>query len=189
MTIMSERRIRNGIDTTTYLAELDGLRETPEAGEFAFRARNRWMSGTHSQSTMFRYHGLGEEREHAVPYHADADHPTALAGTDQGPTPFEWLLHALAADLTAGVATIAAARDVALDEVTTTVEGDIDLNGSLGLNDQIRNGFQQLRVRVAVRGGAPTATLCEIVESASARSAVLDVLTHGTPVSVAVDQA
>jgi uncharacterized OsmC-like protein len=180
MTMTTERTIRNGIDTTTYRAEVDLIRETPEAGQARFTAKNRWMSGAHSRSTMFRYAGLGEAREHVTPFHADADAPTALAGTDQGPTPHEWLLHAVAADLTTNVVTIAAERGVHLDEVVVKVDGDLDLNGSLGLNDQIRNGFQQLRLRIELRGDVPADELREIVATARARSAVLDVVTHGT---------
>jgi uncharacterized OsmC-like protein len=186
MTMTTERTVRNGIDTTAYRAELDLLRETPEAGQVRFTATNRWMSGTHSRSTMFRYTGLGRAREHAAPFHADADAPTALAGTDQGPTAHEWLLHAVAADLTANVATVATERGVHLDEVTATVDGDLDLNGSLGLNDQIRNGFQQLRLRLELRGDVPGDELREIVATAKARSAILDVVTHGTCATVDV---
>jgi uncharacterized OsmC-like protein len=186
MTMTSERTTRNGIDTTTYRAGLDLLREAPEAGRARFTATNRWMTGTHSRSSMFRYTGLGETCHHVTPFHADADAPAALSGSDQGPTPHEWLLHAVAADVTANVATIAAARGVTLDEVTATVDGDLDLNGSLGLNDQIRNGFQQLEVRVELRGDAPADELREIVAAARARSAVLDVVTHGTCATVDV---
>ena len=186
MTMTTDRTVRNGIDTTTYRAELDLLRETPEAGQVRFTAKNRWMSGAHSRSTMFRYAGLGASREHATPFHADADAPAALAGTDQGPTPHEWLLHAVAADLTANVATNAADRGVHLDELTVTVDGELDLNGSLGLNDQIRNGFQQLRLRLELRGDVAADELREIVAAARARSAILDVVTHGTCATVDV---
>jgi uncharacterized OsmC-like protein len=181
--------VRNGVDTTTLFATLDAVKEAPEAAKFQFRATNRWISGTHSRGTMLGYFGVGEEREHAQPFSADVDHPTVLVGTDNGPTPVEWLLHALAGCLTAGIANIAAARGVDLTEVTSTVEGDIDLNGILGLNDQVRNGFEQIRVSFEVKGNAPAEKLQQIVEQSRARSAVFDIVTNGVPVSIEVNAA
>jgi uncharacterized OsmC-like protein len=111
-----------------------------------------------------------------------------LVGTDEGPTPVEFLLHALAACLTAGVANVAAARGVTLTEVSSTVEGDIDLLGILGLSDSVRNGYQQLRVSFVIRGDDPD-KLRAVVEQSRQRSAVFDVLTRGVPVSIDVDAA
>jgi uncharacterized OsmC-like protein len=187
MTITSESGVRNGVDTNTLFATLDAVKEAPQAAKFQFRASNRWVSGTHSRGTMYGYFGVGEEREHIQPYSADVDHPTVLVGSDQGPTPVEWVLHALAGCLTAGLANIAAARGVELTEVTSTVEGDIDLNGILGLNDQVRNGFEQIRVTFDVKGNAPAEKLREVVAQSKARSAVFDILTNGVPVSIDVN--
>jgi uncharacterized OsmC-like protein len=117
----------------------------------------------------------------------DADHPAVLVGRDNGPTPVEFLLHALASCLTAGLANIAAARGVTLTEVRSTVEGDIDLNGVLGLNPAVRNGYQGITVRLAVKGDAPAAKLRELVEQSRARSAVYDVITNQVPVTIEVD--
>ncbi|HVD22117.1 MAG TPA: OsmC family protein, partial [Lapillicoccus sp.] len=125
---------------------------------------------------------------HQRPFAFDADHPQVLVGTDEGPTPVEFLLHALAACLTAGVANVAAARGVTLTEVSSTVEGDIDLLGILGLSDSVRNGYQQLRVSFVIRGDDPE-KLRAVVEQSRRRSAVFDVLTHGVPVTIEVDAA
>jgi uncharacterized OsmC-like protein len=183
---MTNQAGRNGVDTATLFATLDAVKEAPEAAKFQFRASNRWISGTHSQGTMHGYFGVGEERQHLQPYTAEVDHPTVLVGTDQGPTPVEWVLHALAGCLTAGIANIASARGIELDEVTSTVEGDIDLNGILGLNDQVRNGFEQIRVTFHVKGDAAADKLRTIVDQSRARSAVFDILTNGVPVSIDV---
>jgi uncharacterized OsmC-like protein len=117
----------------------------------------------------------------------DADHPAVLVGKDNGPTPVEFMLHGLAACLTAGLANIAAARGVTLTEVRSTVEGDIDLNGILGLDPDVRNGYQQITVRFTVKGDAPADKLRELVEQSRARSAVFDIITNQVPVTIAVD--
>jgi uncharacterized OsmC-like protein len=182
-----ESGVRNGVDTTTLFATLDAVKTAPEAAKFQFRASNRWVSGTHSQSTIDGFFGVGEERSHEQSHTFDVDHPKVLVGGDMGPTPVEYLLHALAGCLTAGLANIAAARGVELYEVTSTVEGDIDLNGILGLDPEVRNGFSGIRVSFAVKGDAPAEKLAALVEQSRARSAVFDVITNGVPVSIEVN--
>jgi uncharacterized OsmC-like protein len=180
--------MRNGVDTATLFATIDAVKADPEIAGFQFRATNTWLSGPHSRSTLHGFYGVKQEMEHQRPFAFDADHPQVLVGTDEGPTPVEFLLHALAACLTAGVANVAAARGVTLTEVSSTVEGDIDLLGILGLSDSVRNGYQQLRVSFVIRGDDPE-KLRAVVEQSRRRSAVFDVLTHGVPVSIEVDAA
>jgi uncharacterized OsmC-like protein len=184
---MTESAVRNGVDTATLFATLDAVKAAPEAAAFKFRASNRWVSGTHSRGMIHGFYGVGEEREHEQRFRFDVDHPKVLVGGDNGPTPVEYLLHALAGCLTAGLANIAAARGIELTEVTSTVEGDIDLNGILGLDPAVRNGFQQIRVSFDVKGKASAETLRSLVEQSRARSAVFDIVTNGVPVSIEVD--
>jgi uncharacterized OsmC-like protein len=179
--------MRNGVDTATLFATLDAVKQAPEAAKFQFRAHNVWQSGTHNRSTIADFFGVGEERSHERTFVFDADHPAVLVGRDNGPTPVEFVLHALAACLTAGLANIAAARGVRLTEVRSTVTGDIDLNGILGLDDGVRNGYQGITVRFTIRGDAPVDKLRELVEQSRARSAVYDVVTNGVPVTIQVD--
>jgi uncharacterized OsmC-like protein len=179
--------MRNGVDTATLFATLDAVKQTPQAAAFQFRAHNQWQSGTHNRTTIADYYGVGEERVHEHSFVFDADHPAVLVGRDNGPTPVEFVLHALAACLTAGLANIAAARKVTLTEVRSTVSGDIDLNGILGLDPQVRNGYQQLTVHFTVKGDAPADKLRELVEQSRARSAVFDVITNQVPVTIQVD--
>ena len=186
MTSTVNESMRNGVDTATLFATLDAVKAAPEAARFQFRARNQWLSGTHNRSTIDSFYGVGEERAHERTFHFDADHPAVLVGRDNGPTPVEYMLHALAACLTAGLANIAAARGVQLTEVHSTVSGDIDLNGILGLDADVRNGYQNIAVRFTVKGDAPAETLREIVEQSRARSAVYDVITNQVPVSIEV---
>ncbi len=184
-TTISNPALRNGVDTATLFATIDAIKSDPRLAEFQFRATNRWISGTHNQSTIQGFFGARQEMQHATAHTADADHPAILVGQDHGPTPVEYLLHALAACLTAGVANIAAARNVKLTEVTSTVEGDIDLLGLLGLSREVRNGYRQIKVTFNMKGDDPE-KLRQIVEQSRQRSAVFDVLTNGVPVSVDV---
>jgi uncharacterized OsmC-like protein len=122
-----------------------------------------------------------------MPFTADGDHPAVLCGEDRGPIPVEWVLHALASCLTAGAGNIAAARGVKLDALSCRVEGDMDLRGILGLSDEVRNGFQAIRITFTIKGDAPTEKLQHIIEQSRARSAVYDILTKGVPVEVACE--
>ena len=154
-TSLSDPAVRNGVDTATLFATLDAVKGDNEIAKFQFRATNRWISGTHNRSTIERFYGAKPEMVHDRAFTFDADHPAVLVGTDNGPTPAEYVLHALAACLTAGLANIAAARGVNLTEVSSTVEGDIDLLGILGLSDEVRNGYEQIRVKFPSRGTTP----------------------------------
>ena len=185
----TENPVRNGVDTATLFATLDAVKGNPDIAKFQFRATNRWVSGTHNQSTIHGFHGALQEMTHQQPWTFDADHPAVLVGNDNGPTPVEYVLHALAACLTAGLANIAAARGITLTEVESTVEGDIDLLGILGLSDQVRNGYQQINVRFKVKGNASPEVLRELVEQSRSRSAVYDIISNRVPVSIEVDAA
>src|SRR5262245_37118636 len=187
MTSTLSRPPRNGVDVPTLFATLDAVKGAPDIAQFQFRARNEWISGTHNRSTIQGFYGAGQEDgSRAEPFTYDADHPPVLVGTNQGPTPVEFLLHAIAACLTAGLANIAAARGITLRRVTSTVEGDIDLLGILGLSEDVRNGYRQIRVHFDVEGDAPPEELAALVDQSRRRSAVYDVLLNGTDVQVDV---
>ena len=184
-----ERGPRNGVDTPTLFATLEAVKGQPELAKFQFRATNRWIRGTNSRSRIEPFKGAGGVHAHKGVHEYDADHPAVLVGGDQAPTPVEFLLHAIAACITSGIANIAAARGVTLTEVSSTVEGDIDLLGILGLSDQVRNGYQKIRVSFDIKGDAPPEKLRQIVEQSRARSAVYDVLSNGVPVEITVNAA
>ncbi len=186
MTTTTDNTIRNGVDTAALFATIDAVKGDPEIAKFRFRAVNTWVSGTHNQSTIYGLYGAKQEMLHQATWTFDADHPAVLVGEDNGPTPTEYLLHALVSCLVSGLANIAAARSVTLTEVTATVEGDIDLLGILGLSDEVRNGFQEIRVSFNLRGDDPE-KLSAVVEQSRQRSAVYDLLTNGVPISIEVD--
>jgi uncharacterized OsmC-like protein len=174
----------NGIHTAALFATIDVVKNQPQLAAFQFRAKGEWLTGTHMQTTMADFSGAGGEHSHKAAYTTEADHPAVLCGQDNGPTPVEYVLHALAACITAGIANIAAARGIPLHSVTSSLEGDMDLRGILGLSKEVRNGFSALRVAFEVKGDAPQAKLQQIVEQACARSAVLDILSNGIPITV-----
>jgi len=177
----------HGVDTPSLLATINAVGAQPALGKFQFRAKSRWISGTHSRSTMSGFFGAGGEHQHKSRFEADADHPAVLCGADNAPLPVEWVLHALASCLTSGIANIAAARGVPLKKVEATVEGDIDLRGILGLSKEVRNGYQAIKVSFVIDGDAPPEQLAAIVEQSKARSAVFDIVTKGVPVSIGVE--
>ncbi len=186
MSTTTDNPTRNGVDTAALFATIDAVKGDPDLAKFRFRATNHWVSGTHNRSTIHGFSGAKQELEHRASWTFDADHPAVLVGEDHGPTPTEYLLHALAACLMSGLANIAAARAVHLSEVTATVEGEIDLLGILGLSDDVRNGFEQITVRFELRGDDPD-KLRGVVEQSRRRSAVYDLLTNGVPVAIEVD--
>lgn len=177
----------NGVDTPALFATINVVKSQPALGQFQFRATNRWVTGTNSQTRIEGFSGAGGEHAHATTFEYGADHPAVLVGADRAPTPVEFLLHALASCLTAGIGNIAAARGVRLDSVESRLEGDIDLRGILGLSDEVRNGYQRIKVSFTVKGDAPPEKLRELVEQSRARSAVYDVLTKGVSVEVHVN--
>lgn len=182
-----ERLPLNGVDTPTLFNTLDLVKSQPELARFQFRASNRWQSGNLSETTIGTFSGAGGDHAHKTTFKVTADHPAVLVGQDRAPLPVEFLLHALASCITGGIANIAAARGVKLTEVESTLEGDMNLLGILGLSDEVRNGYQGIRASFSIKGDAPPETLQEIVAQSRARSAVFDVLTRGVPVSMSVN--
>jgi len=180
--------IRNGVNTEQMYGTLDAIKGQPELGTFQFRARNVWIDGAHNRTTIQRFYGAGQEDEsREEPFVIDAGEPAILLGTDTGANPAEALLHALDACLTTSLVYVAAARKVQLTEVESTLEGDMDVQGALGLSDDVRNGFSNIRASFRVRGDAPEEKLREVVARAQQRSAVYDMVTHGVPVTVEVE--
>lgn len=177
----------NGVNTPTLFATIGAVGDQPALGRFQFRATNRWKSGTYSQTRIEGFAGAGGEHQHQSVFEYGADHPAVLVGEDRGPTPVEFLLHALASCLTAGIGNIAAARGIRLESVESRLEGDIDLRGILGLSDEVRNGYERMKVTFKVTGDAPPEKLRQLVEQSRARSAVFDVLTNGIPVEIDVE--
>ena len=186
-TVLNTPKARNGVNVPMLFATINAVNSQKDLAKFRFRAKSRWIAGTHSRTTINSFFGAGQEHRRAEDFTYDGDHPTVLVGADNAPTPVEFLLHALAACLVAGIGNIASARGVNLEEVEATVEGDINILGLLGLDDAVRNGYEGLRVSFRIKGDAPEEELHKIVMRSRDRSAVYDVLTNGTRVVIDVE--
>jgi uncharacterized OsmC-like protein len=179
--------IRNGVDTEKMFATLDLIKAQPELARFQFRATNRWIGGAHNRSTIKDFYAAGgEDTSRGEAFQIDAGEPAILLGTDTGANPAEYLLHALAACLTTSIVYVAAARGVELTSVESTLTGDMDVRGALGVDPEPRNGFERISVAFRVAGNAPEEKLREVVERARKRSAVYDMVTNGVPVALEV---
>jgi uncharacterized OsmC-like protein len=184
MTVVAHT-IRNGVDTDTLFATLDLIKEQPALARFQFRATNTWLGGSHNRSTIKDFYAAGgEDTTRREAFQIDAGEPEILLGSDTGANPAEHLLHALAACLTTSIVYVAAARKVELTAVESTITGDMDVRGALGVDDEPRNGFERIDVAFRVTGNAPEDKLREIVERAQKRSAVYDMVRNGVPITV-----
>lgn len=178
--------VDNGVNTEVLLGARQALTDTPEAAEFTWRANCTWVDGTFSQTTVDGFSGLGQEHHHKVSSSFDADHPECFASEDRGATPPEILLAALASCLTAGLASVAQHRQIQLKSVTATVEGTMNVLGILGADPDVRNGFNDISVRFDVDADASKEDIEALVAQSQKRSAVYDMVTNPTSISVEV---
>ncbi len=186
MTTMT-RTVDNGIDVAALIGAREALTDAPEAAQFKWRATCQWVNGTHSRSTVNGFFGLGEEQSHRTEFTFDADHPEIFAAEDNGATPVELVLTGLASCLIAGVASVAQMRDIQLNSVAATLEGEMDLQGILGIDSDVRNGFDGIRVRFDIDAEATPEEVEALVAQSQKRSAVFDIVTNPTHVSVEVN--
>ena len=178
--------IDNGVNVQALLDARAALTEAPEAAQFTWRAKCEWVKGTHSRSTVEGFFGLGEEQKHRNKFSFDADHPEVFASEDNAATPVEIVLAGLASCLTAGVAAVAQRREIQLRSVTATLEGGMDIQGILGIDSDVRNGFDGIKVTFDIDADATKDEIKAIVAQSQKRSAVFDVVTNPTNVTVEV---
>jgi len=177
----------NGVNVQALLDARKALTETPEAAQFQWRAKCEWVGGTHSRSTVEGFFGLGEEQKHKTQFTFDADHPEVFASEDRGATPVEIVLASLASCLTAGIASVAQMRDIQLRSVSATVEGGMDIQGILGMDREVRPGFDGIKVTYNIDADATPDEIKAIVAQSQKLSAVFDVITNPTNVAVEVN--
>jgi uncharacterized OsmC-like protein len=183
---MAGSSVNNGVNVQALLDAREVLRGAPQAAKFKWRASCKWQNGTHSQTKVQGFHGLGEEQKHKTEFSFEADHPEIFASEDLGATPIEFVLVGLASCLTAGVASVAQNRGIQLRSVEAKLEGSMDIQGILGIDSDVRNGYDDIKVVFHIDADASKKEIEAIVAQSQKRSAVYDVITNPTNVSVEV---
>ena len=185
-TTQADKPVDNGVNVEALFGAQAALKEAPEAAKFKWRSTVEWINGTHSRSTIEGFYGLGAEQKHKKKFTFDADHPEIFAAQDAAATPVEIVLAGLASCLTAGVAAVAQARKIQLRSVSATLEAGMDVRGILGMDEDVRNGFDGIKVTYAIDADAPRAELEAIIAQSQKRSAVYDIVTNPTTVQVSL---
>lgn len=185
-TATTAKRVDNGVNVEALLGAREALTKAPEAAKFKWRASVKWVNGTHSKSTIDGFFGLGEEQKHKSTFTFEADHPEIFASEDKAATPVELVLAGLASCLTAGVAAVAQNRDIQLRSVTATLEAGMDIRGILGADPDVRNGFDGIKVTYKIDADASRDDIEALVAQSQKRSAVYDIITNPTNVTVEV---
>ena len=186
-TATTENPVDNGVNVEALLGAREALTDAPDAAKFKWRASVKWINGTHSRSTVEGFFGLGEEQKHKSTFTFEADHPEIFASEDHGATPVELVLAGLASCLTAGVAAVAQNRDIQLRSVTATLEAGMDVRGILGADPDVRNGFDGIKVTYNIDADASRDDIEALVAQSQKRSAVFDIITNPTNVTVEVE--
>jgi uncharacterized OsmC-like protein len=186
---VQERTADNGVNVEALLGAREALTEAPEAAAFKWRATSEWVKGTHSRTTVHEFFGLGEAQKHRRAFQFDADHPEIFAAEDNGITPVEFILVGLAGCLSAGIASVAQNRNIQLRSVRATLEAGMDLQGILGIDDAVRNGFDGIRVHYDIDADATADEIAALVAQSQKRSAVFDIVTNPTDVTVTARKA
>jgi uncharacterized OsmC-like protein len=185
-TKMTATKVDNGVNVEALLGARQALTDAPEAAQFKWRATCTWVNGTHSRSTVQSFYGLGAEQSHKTTFNYEADHPEVFAATDNGATPVEFVLVGLASCLTAGIAAVAQNRSIQLRSVKATLEAGMDLQGILGIDSEVRNGFDGIKVVFDIDADASKEDIAALVAQSQRRSAVFDIVTNPTNVAVEV---
>ena len=178
--------VKNGVNVEALLGAKAALTNAPEAAQFIWRASCEWKDGTHSHSTVESFFGLGQEQHRKKTFHFDADHPEVFASEDNGATPVEYVLVGLASCLTGGIAAIAQHRNIQLRKVKATIEGPMNIQGILGIDSDVRNGFSGIKVKYEIDADAKKEDIEALVAQSQKRSAVYDIITNPTNVNVEV---
>jgi len=179
-------KVDNGVNVEALLGARQALTDAPQAAQFKWRATCTWVNGTHSHSTVQSFFGLGAEQSHKTEFRYDADHPEVFASEDKGATPVEYVLVGLASCLTAGVAAVAQNRSIQLRSVKATLEGGMDLQGNLGIDSDVRNGFDGIKIVFEIDADASREDIAALVAQSQKRSAVFDIVTNPTNVAVEI---
>ena len=187
-TQMTQTKVVNGVNVDELFRTIDAIKATPGVAKFKFRITNQWIDGGHNRSTVKNFYGACEDIQRGKTFVLDADEPPLLLGKDNGANPVEHLLNALAACVTTSMVYHAAARGIEIQEVESSLEGDIDLRGFLGLDKSVRNGYQGIRMKFKIKTAASDSQIEELCRLGPTYSPVYDSLTKGVPVTVTAER-
>lgn len=185
---MTDQKNINGVNVDELFNTIDGVKKSPVIAKFKFRANNRWLNGGYNTTTIKDFYGIEKDHRHDATFTLAADEPPLLLGTGKGPNPVEYLLTALAGCVTTSLVYHAAAKGIVIKSVESRLEGDIDLQGFLGLSQDVRKGFQEIRMVFKIDADVPAEQLEELVQLGPTYSPVFDSITKGVPVSVSLER-
>jgi uncharacterized OsmC-like protein len=184
----TQSTVMNGVDVGRLVGTIEAVQADPRVAEFRFRAHNAWINGGNNRSTIKGFYGAGGEDEtRTAAFVYDNDEPDVLLGTDKGANPVEYVLHALAGCLTTTLVYHAAARGIEIKRVESCYEGDLDLQGFLGLSEDVRRGYQAISAKFRIDApGASQEQLEELIAIGQRYSPVFDIVTNPVPVTVSL---
>ena len=188
MAQQSEPRITNGVNVDELFGTINAVKDTPVIAKFKFRAKNKWIFAGLNRTTINDFHGTNQDLSHKEPFVLDADEPPLLLGDDKGPNPVEYALTALAACVTTSLVYHAAAKGIQVDEVESRLEGDIDLQGFLGISDSVRRGYERIRMYFKIEGDLSDEEKEYLIQMGAKYSPVFDTFSNPVPVSVELDK-
>jgi len=187
-TEMTQTRTMNGVDVAQLMENIELIKANPTLADFNFRLTNKWIDCGLNRSTVASFHGVGEEINHEKRFVMDADEPTVLLGGDQGPNPVEYLLKAITACVTTSIVYHSAAQGIKIEALESSVDGDIDLRGFLGISDDVRSGYQAIRMNFRIKSDATEEQMAMMFSKFPGLSPVFNSITQGVPVQVNVDR-
>ena len=175
----------NGVNMDALGATVSAIKERGELGECRFHIHNKWIKGGHNQSEVTDFFGAGQNINHKQTFVLDADEPPVLGSEDMGANPVEHLLHALASCLTTSIVAHAAVRGIHIDELESELEGNLDLRGFLGLSNDVRKGYRNIRIKFKIKTDEEN---LEKLKALTEYSPVFDVVSNGTSVDVQIEK-
>jgi uncharacterized OsmC-like protein len=185
---MADPKIINGVNVDELFKTIDAVKKSPVIATFKFRAANKWIKGGHNRTSIKNFYGVQKEHPRRMRFELDADEPPVLLGEDKAPNPVEYALTALAACVTSSIVYHAAAKGIKLNSVESRLEGDIDLQGFLGLSKEVPRGYKEIRMYFKIDADAPKEKLDEIVQLGPTYSPVFDTFTRAVPVKVELEK-
>jgi len=177
-------KIVNGVDVNRLFETIDSIKENKEIAKFNFRAQNKWIGGTENQTTVTDYYGACKTHTRSKPHVFVKDEPPILLGKDKGANPVEYLLAGLAGCITTSLVCHASARGVKIDSIESTLEGDIDLQGLLQIDENVNPGYQGINISFKIESDADEETLQELIELAKKASPVVSTISRPTQINV-----